>query len=104
MSRINVRNTVRIDLNLLLTFHCLMSERSSRAARDPGSGECGAASAARAFRRRAVIRCAPGMQPTRKAMELAPQIAEVLTAISGVLAAESEFSPHDSSYVFNIAL
>lgn len=109
MSRINVRNIARIDLNLLLTFHCLMSERSATRAAVVLHVTQGAVSAAlrrlrEHFGDELFIRSASGMQPTRKAMELAPRIAEALTSISGVLAAEPEFSPHDSSYVFNIAL
>ncbi|PWU32026.1 transcriptional regulator, partial [Pseudomonas sp. RW407] len=109
MSRINVRNISRIDLNLLLTFHCLMTERSATRASAMLHVTQGAVSAAlrrlrEHFGDELFIRTASGMQPTRRAMELAPKIAEALTSISGVLGAEPEFSPRDSSYVFNIGL
>jgi LysR family transcriptional activator of mexEF-oprN operon len=109
MSRINVRNISRIDLNLLLTFHCLMTERSATRASAMLHVTQGAVSAAlrrlrEHFGDELFIRTASGMQPTRKAMELAPKIAEALTSISGVLGAEPEFSPRDSSYLFNIGL
>jgi len=109
MSRINVRNISRIDLNLLLTFHCLMTERSATRASAVLHVTQGAVSAAlrrlrEHFGDELFIRTASGMQPTRKAMELAPKIAEALTSISGVLSAEPEFSARDSSYVFNIGL
>lgn len=109
MSRINVRNISRIDLNLLLTFHCLMTERSATRASAMLHVTQGAVSAAlrrlrEHFGDELFIRTASGMQPTRKAMELAPKIAEALTSISAVLGAEPEFSPRDSSYLFNIGL
>ncbi|MBD9516868.1 MULTISPECIES: LysR substrate-binding domain-containing protein [Pseudomonadaceae] len=109
MSRINVRNISRIDLNLLLTFHCLMTERSATRASAVLHVTQGAVSAAlrrlrEHFADELFIRTASGMQPTRKAMELAPKIAEALTSISGVLGSEPEFSAHESSYVFNIGL
>lgn len=50
------------------------------------------------------VRTTSGMQPTRRAMELAPRIAEALTSISGLLGAEPDFSAYDSNYVFNIGL
>ncbi|KPD26553.1 LysR family transcriptional regulator [Pseudomonas paraeruginosa] len=76
MSRINVRNIARIDLNLLLTFHCLMSERSATRAAVVLHVTQGAVSAAlrrlrEHFGDELFIRSASGMQPTRKAMELA---------------------------------
>lgn len=109
MSRINVRNIARIDLNLLLTFHCLMTERSATRASAMLHVTQGAVSAAlrrlrEHFGDELFIRTASGMQPTRKAMELAPKIAEALTSISSVLTTEADFSPRDSSYVFNIGL
>ncbi|ANC01874.1 transcriptional regulator [Pseudomonas putida] len=109
MSRINVRNISRIDLNLLLTFHCLMTERSATRASAMLHVTQGAVSSAlrrlrEHFGDELFIRTASGMQPTRKAMELAPKITEALTSISGLLGTEPDFSPHDSSYVFNIGL
>ncbi|MFB4393330.1 MULTISPECIES: LysR family transcriptional regulator [unclassified Pseudomonas] len=109
MSRINVRNISRVDLNLLLTFHCLMTERSATRASAMLHVTQGAVSAAlrrlrEHFGDELFIRTASGMQPTRRAMELAPRVAEALTSISGMLTAEADFSPHDSSYVFNIGL
>lgn len=109
MSRISVRNISRIDLNLLLTFHCLMTERSATRASAMLHVTQGAVSSAlrrlrEHFGDELFIRTASVMQPTRRAMELAPKIAEALTSISGVLGAEPDFSAHDSSYIFNIGL
>ncbi|WP_420892941.1 LysR family transcriptional regulator, partial [Pseudomonas paraeruginosa] len=72
--------------------HCLMSERSATRAAVVLHVTQGAVSAAlrrlrEHFGDELFIRSASGMQPTRKAMELAPRIAEALTSISGVLAA-----------------
>ena len=96
MSRISVRNISRIDLNLLLTFHCLMTERSATRASAMLHVTQGAVSSAlrrlrEHFGDELFIRTASGMQPTRRAMELAPKIAEALTSISGVLGAELHF-------------
>lgn len=109
MSRINVRNISRIDLNLLLTFHCLMNERSATRASAVLHVTQGAVSSAlkrlrEHFGDELFIRTASGMQPTPKAMELAPKIAEALTAVSGILSEEPGFSPSESDHTFKIAM
>lgn len=109
MSRINVRNIARIDLNLLLTFHCLMTERSATRASTVLHVTQGAVSSAlkrlrEHFDDELFVRSASGMQPTRKAMLLAPRITEALTTISGLLTGELEFCPEQSQQVFNIGL
>lgn len=109
MSRINVRNISRIDLNLLLTFHCLMTERSATRASAILHVTQGAVSSSlkrlrEHFGDELFIRTTSGMQPTRRAMELAPRIAEALTTVSGILAEEPGFSPSDSHYTFKIAM
>jgi LysR family transcriptional activator of mexEF-oprN operon len=109
MSRINVRNIARIDMNLLLTFHCLMTERSATRASAVLHVTQGAVSSAlkrlrEHFDDDLFVRTASGMQPTRKAMLLAPRITEALTSISGLLTGEHEFCPAQSQHVFNIGL
>jgi LysR family transcriptional activator of mexEF-oprN operon len=109
MSRINIRNIARIDMNLLLTFHCLMTERSATRASTVLHVTQGAVSSAlkrlrEHFDDELFVRTASGMQPTRKAMLLAPRITEALTSISGLLTGELEFCPTQSHHVFNIGL
>ncbi|MEQ7918546.1 LysR substrate-binding domain-containing protein [Xanthomonas sp. WHRI 1810A] len=109
MTRINVRNIARIDMNLLLTFHCLMTERSATRASAVLHVTQGAVSSAlrrlrEHFDDELFVRTPSGMQPTRKAMLLAPTIAQALTSISGLLTGELEFCAEQSSQVFNIGL
>lgn len=109
MSKINVRNISRLDLNLLLTFNCLMTERSVTRASSMLYVTQGAVSSAlrrlrEHFADELFIRSASGMIPTRKALELAPHITEALSAISRILSIDPEFSPQESNYIFNIGL
>ncbi|MGY2253866.1 LysR family transcriptional regulator [Pseudomonas reactans] len=109
MSKINVRNISRLDLNLLLTFNCLMTERSVTRASTMLHVTQGAVSSAlrrlrEHFADELFIRSASGMIPTRRALELAPHITEALSAISRIVSIDPEFSPTASSYLFNIGL
>lgn len=109
MSKINVRNISRLDLNLLLTFNCLMTERSVTRASTMLHVTQGAVSSAlrrlrEHFADELFIRSASGMIPTRKALELAPHITEALSAISRILSVDPEFSPEESNCLFNIGL
>jgi LysR family transcriptional activator of mexEF-oprN operon len=109
MTKINVRNISRLDLNLLVTFHCLMTERSAtRAATMLHVTQGAVSSALRRLREHfgdeLFIRSASGMVPTRKALELAPHITEALSSISRILSVEPEFLPLESNYIFNIGM
>ncbi|BBP77029.1 transcriptional regulator [Pseudomonas gingeri NCPPB 3146 = LMG 5327] len=109
MSRINVRNISRTDLNLLLTFHCLMTERSATRASAVLHVTQGAVSSAlrrlrEQFGDELFVRTSSGMQPTRRALEIAPMIAEALSTVSALLGADAAFSPQESHYVFNLAM
>ncbi|RJX79304.1 LysR family transcriptional regulator [Pseudomonas sp. LS-2] len=109
MNRINVRNISRTDLNLLLTFHCLMTERSATRASAVLHVTQGAVSSAlkrlrEQFGDELFVRTSAGMQPTRKALEIAPMIAEALSTVSALLGTDTAFSPQDSHYVFNLAM
>lgn len=109
MSRINIRNIARMDLNLLLTFHCLMTERSATRASAVLHVTQGAVSSAlrrlrEHFGDELFVRTSAGMQPTRKALEIAPMIAEALSTVSALLGADTTFSPQESHYVFNLAM
>lgn len=109
MTRINVRNISRIDLNLLLTFHCLMTERSATRASAVLHVTQGAVSSSlrrlrEHFADELFVRTSAGMQPTRKAMEIAPMIADALSTVTALLGTDPSFSPEDSHYIFNIAL
>ncbi|MFJ5298488.1 LysR family transcriptional regulator [Pseudomonas sp. SLFW] len=109
MSRINVRNIARMDLNLLLTFHCLMTERSATRASAVLHVTQGAVSSAlrrlrEHFGDELFVRTSAGMQPTRKALEIAPMITEALSTVSALLGSDTSFSPEESHYVFNLAM
>ncbi|MFI8482949.1 LysR family transcriptional regulator [Pseudomonas sp. NPDC078700] len=109
MSRINIRNISRTDLNLLLTFHCLMTERSATRAAAVLHVTQGAVSASlrrlrELFADELFVRTSVGMEPTRRAVEIAPMIAQTLASVTALLGEDSTFSAQDSHYIFNIAL
>ena len=109
MKRINVRNISRTDMNLLLTFHCLMTERSATRASAVLHVTQGAVSSAlkrlrEQFGDELFVRTSDGMQPTRRALEIAPMVAEALSTVSSLLGADTAFSPEESHYVFNLAM
>ncbi|KPG95959.1 transcriptional regulator [Pseudomonas sp. RIT-PI-q] len=109
MTKISVRNISRLDLNLLVTFHCLMNERSATRASAILHVTQGAVSSALRrlrdhFEDELFIRSSSGMVPTRRALEIAPHVTEALSSISSILSLEPEFSPLESNYIFNIGL
>lgn len=109
MSKISIRNIARLDLNLLLTFHCLMSERSATRASALLHVTQGAVSSAlrrlrEHFGDELFLRTPHGMVPTRKAIELAPKITDILTRVSGLLNDDFGFDAQLSDRVFNIAM
>lgn len=106
---INVANINRLDLNLLLVFHCLMTERSvTRAAAILHITQGAVSSALKRLREQfddeLFLRTGAGMVPTRRALEFAPKIAEALTAVSAITGKQPQFAAETSHRVFNIAL
>lgn len=106
---ISVANISRVDLNLLVTFQCLMAERSVTRAAAILHVTQGAVSASlkrlrEQFDDELFVRTRVGMEPTRRALELAPKVLEALTAVSAIIARQPQFAAETSRRVFNIAL
>lgn len=109
MAMINVANINKLDMNLLLVFHCLMTERSvTRAAAILHVTQGAVSSALNRLRHHfgddLFARSGVGMVPTRRALELSPKVTEALTAISGLTGGPSGFAAETSHRIFNIAL
>jgi DNA-binding transcriptional LysR family regulator len=98
----------KIDLNLLKVLDALLREQHvSRAARALHLSQP-ATSAALARLREALgdpvlVRSTRGMQPTERAVELAPRVRAMLQSIEQLLAAPTQFDPQVSEVVFNVA-
>jgi LysR family transcriptional activator of mexEF-oprN operon len=106
---INVPNITKLDLNLLVVFHCLMIERSVTRTSTILHLTQGAVSSAlkrlrEQFGDELFSRSGEGMMPTRRALDLAPKIAEALTAVSAIAGKGSNLSTEVSRRAFNIAL
>ncbi|WP_232464586.1 LysR family transcriptional regulator [Bordetella genomosp. 8] len=106
---INVANIGRLDLNLLLVFHCLMTERSVTRAAAMLHITQGAVSASlkrlrEHFGDELFVRTGSGMVPTRRALDLAPRVAEALTAVSAMTGDQIRPPVKVSNRIFNIAL
>lgn len=88
----------RIDLNLLVVFDTMMRERHvTRAAASIGLTQSATSSAlARLrvlFEDELFVRSAQGMQPTPRAEQLSPEIAEILARLRALDAGETRFDP-----------
>lgn len=99
---------MRYDLNLLPIFLTLMEERSvTRAALRLGITQPALSNALtrlRAMLRDPLfIRERYGMQPTQKAMELAPVLAAALATLDDVILGQQEFDPAQARLQFTIA-
>jgi len=109
MAMINVANINKLDMNLLLVFHCLMTERSVTRAAGILHVTQGAVSSAlkrlrEHFKDDLFTRTGTGMVPTRRALAISPKVSEALTAISGLTGKHANF-PEEAPYrIFNIAL
>lgn len=95
------------DLNLMRVFEVLFEERSvTRAAARLGLTQSAVSHALGRLRRllddRLFVRNAHGLEPTGRAVEIAPRISEGLAQIRGVLSA-SQFDPASAKRRFNIA-
>lgn len=102
------RDIRSLDVPMLRTFDALMRERSvSRAAaRLFLSQPAVSASLARlreTFGDPLFSRTAHGVEPTVRALELAPQVEQVLAGIAGLLDPQQPFDPAASSRIFRIA-
>lgn len=106
---INVANINRLDLNLLLVFHCLMMERSvTRAASNLNVTQGAISSALKRLRLQyedpLFVRTGTGMVPTRRALEIAPKVVEALTAVTAACASTNRTRQDTPQRVFNIAM
>lgn len=106
---INVSNISRLDLNLLVVFHCLMTERSvTRASASLNLTQGAVSSALRRLREQLgdelFERTGQGMVPTRRALEIAPRVMDALNAVAAINGKPSGSSVEAAPRVFNIAL
>ena len=99
---------MRYDLNLLPILNALVEERSvTRAAERLGMTQPALSNALSRLRRLMrdplFVRERYGMQPTQKALELAPIIAEALARIDDVIVGQQAFEPALATQRFTIA-
>ncbi len=101
-------NEKRIDLNLLRVFHAIMTEHSVTLAAHRLDMTQPAVSNALArlrdlFKDQLFVKASSGVQPTKKAMEIWPEINESLERIRR-LVLPPEFDPRSSRMKFSIAI
>ncbi|MDX9665448.1 LysR family transcriptional regulator [Pseudomonas sp. P5_152] len=106
---IRISNISRVDLNLLIIFQCLMTERSVTRTAAVLHVTQGAVSSSlkrlrEQFHDELFLRTGTGMVPTPRALEIAPKVMEALTAVSAIVDRQPQFAAESSNRVFNIAL
>ncbi len=99
----------KIDLNLLLAFSVLMQERNvSRAAERLLLGQPGLSAALRRLREtlddELFVRVGRGLQPTPRALSIAPAIEEALSGIERAIRPPAAFDPGNWQGEFRIGL
>ncbi|MDF1644156.1 MAG: LysR family transcriptional regulator [Pseudomonadales bacterium] len=97
----------RADLNLLLYLDALLREQNvTRAAQQLGISQPALSNGLKRLRELfddpLLIRSREGMTPTERAIELQPQVREVLSQISSILQPEQQFIPAESQRVFRV--
>ncbi len=100
-------NISRIDLNLLVYLDVLLQERNvSRAAERLGITQPAMSNSLKRLRDLfgdpLLIRTGSGMKPTERAMDLEPQVREILAATEQVMRPAEAFDPQTSRRVFRI--
>lgn len=98
-----------IDLNLLVAFDALMSERSvTRAATQVGVSQPAMSAALLRLRKffgdPLFLRSAEGLRPTPVARDLAAPISQALQQIESALVKKTEFIPGKASFTFKLGL
>ncbi|MEH0832020.1 LysR family transcriptional regulator [Pectobacterium cacticida] len=98
-----------IDLNLLVAFDALMSERNvTRAAIQVGVSQPAMSAALSRLRKLfgdpLFLRSADGLLPTARARDLSEPIAEALRQIEFTLVKKTEFVPENASLTFKLGL
>jgi DNA-binding transcriptional LysR family regulator len=106
MNEIDLR---RIDLNLLVVFEVLMSERSvTRAAERLGRTQSAVSHALARLREQLgdplLVRAGGGMQPSPFSIELIEQVRPTLRSVQRVLSPKRVFEPATSVRTFRLAL
>jgi len=109
MAGINVANISRMDLNLLLVFQCLMTERSvTRAAALLNVTQGAVSSSVKRLREQfgddLFVRSSHGMVPTRRALELVPLVTEALGAVATMIDGERSALHPFAPRTYKIAL
>lgn len=98
-----------IDLNLLVAFDALMSERNvTRAATQVGVSQPAMSAALSRLRTllgdQLFLRSADGLVPTQRARDLAEPIAQALRQIEFAIVKQPDFVPESASLTFNLGL
>ncbi len=109
MTAIDHANLSRLDLNLLVAFDALLTERSvTRAAARVGLGQSAMshnlARLRTLFGDELLTRGAEGMRPTPRALALADPVRVTLAQIQGVVLQREDFDPMNAERVFRIGL
>lgn len=100
-------NTKRIDLNLLVYLDALLRERNvTQAANQLNLSQPAMSNGLRRLREMfddpLLVRTSEGMTPTERALELEPQVREVLLKIDTAVQPRSAFEPAQAQRVFRI--
>jgi len=109
MMAIDYINLARIDLNLLVAFDALLSERSvTKAAVRVGLGQSAMshnlARLRQLFDDELLVRSPEGMRPTPKALALADSVRITLSGIQALVSREADFEPSKAERTFRIGL
>ena len=107
MNTIHHINLAAVDLNLLVVFDALISERHvTRAAEKIGLSQPATSNALsrlrNLFQDELLVRTATGMKPTPKAISLAIPIRQILLQIQTSLEPDQPFIPKESDRIFTI--
>lgn len=100
-------NLEQVDLNLLVYLDVLLREQSvTRAAEQLGITQPAMSNGLKRlrdlFNDPLLIRSSNGMAPTERALELAPQVRQALSAVTEILEPKQDFRPLTSKRVFRI--
>jgi DNA-binding transcriptional LysR family regulator len=109
MNIIHHINLAAVDLNLLVVFDALMSERHvTRAGQKIGLSQPATSNALSRLRNlfddELFVRTPEGMQPTSRAIALEPMIQQVLLQIQSALISETPFVPETSERIFTLGM
>jgi DNA-binding transcriptional LysR family regulator len=101
-------NINRVDLNLLVYLDALLAERNvTQAANKLNLSQPAMSNGLRRLREMfddpLLVRTSEGMTPTERALELEPQVREILTNIDKAVQPKSEFDPGSAQRVFRIS-